>query len=250
MKNQINCTHNPCLKGQIVSEYLNESETLYSLADSCDSCLKELMAFEASLYLSRNSEVISHADKEYNDFQETIDLHKAELMISQEKNNEIPDYLKKYMEISFDRNKDESVNSVIVKMTKKGIKFVDSLIDNLTFIPSLNYVPLTRSIALDDVNARESFIVLEEKLETGIKVTYQVIQKSQSDAFLSIKVESVNPEEIFLQANLRKDGRLLQSIRFNQDNTVNFARLQEGKYNIELSSDKNSKKIDFIILID
>jgi len=238
------CEHAKCLKGKVVAEYLNESSGLFEAVSSCDSCLKELMNFEAGLVIAKaaNLKISMESD---SPFQEALDIHKAEMLLSAETNVPLPQYLQNYMDSSF-AEKEKVNDSIILKITKTGIKYIDSLVENMTLIPSVNYAPAMRSLVADP----ESYIVLEETTATGTKVTYQVIQEATNEAFLSIKVESEDQDDHFQQANLKKSGRFIQSTRFGEDNTVNFSGLKEGKYNLELTSEKSAKIIDLNILID
>ncbi|EQA44232.1 hypothetical protein LEP1GSC050_3586 [Leptospira broomii serovar Hurstbridge str. 5399] len=241
----------PGSESELNQSLFDGKEDVLSGIDKNPELQNELIRMEESLQAGLKaaeesyfeSAARSHA---YTTFQEDLDVSKAELTEGWQI-KAFPEYLKRYVEMELSR-KEQSRESIVVKLGKSGAQLFDSLIQTLQINTRVDYAPAMRSAAAKTPAASE-FIVFEEKVEDDCKFTYQVVQETEETAYLSVKIDCPRPED-FQRVNLSKDGRFILSNQFNSDGITNFAGLREGKYTVEFQGKDLSKSIDLFILLD
>ncbi len=156
----------------------------------------------------------------------------------------LPQYLQKYIDISFETQKSntESV-SFVIKLAKEGLKLLTGGLDpNFTILPKLDSVVRSKEIdATQTVN-------LEEK-QDPFKIQYQITKENEKEVYLSFHFpkEQKNPYE---QVILKRNNRFIYSSQIGGNGIVSFSGLQEGRYLIEFLGKKLSKSIDITVLLD
>ncbi|AYV55783.1 hypothetical protein [Leptospira kmetyi] len=208
----------------------------------------QLIQMEESIQAGINAATLSYLDQashkgKFSDFQEAIDLQKADL--SGYLSKDVPEYLRRYVTLELAR-KSPSKESIVVKLGKSGARIFDSLVESLQINTRVDYAPSMRSALTKDPS---EFVVFEEKVLDNSKFTYQLVQETPETAFLSVKIESPDANS-FQRVNLYKDTRFILSNQFNNEGIANFSGLREGKYTVEFQGKENSKSLDLFILLE
>ncbi|TGL66341.1 hypothetical protein [Leptospira kmetyi] len=208
----------------------------------------QLIQMEESIQAGINAATLSYLDQashkgKFSDFQEAIDLQKADL--SGYLSKDVPEYLRRYVTLELAR-KSPSKESIVVKLGKSGARIFDSLVESLQINTRVDYAPSMRSALTKDPS---EFVVFEEKVLDNSKFTYQLVQETPETAFLSVKIESPEANS-FQRVNLYKDTRFILSNQFNNEGIANFSGLREGKYTVEFQGKENSKSLDLFILLE
>lgn len=174
-----------------------------------------------------------------SEFYETLDIAKANSRISTSKNLELPLYLKNFLDMS--SPKESQADSIILKLSKEGIKIIGNFFQNSIIAPVL----------IPDVSVRnQSFlsnqsVALLESVENG-QILYQLLQETDTEVYLSLKLNAIQAKE-YNQAVLKKDNRFIYSNSINSDGQISFSGLKQGLYNIELIGKTNTKRFDLTV---
>ncbi|RHX92371.1 hypothetical protein [Leptospira stimsonii] len=237
------------------SEINQNNELLLSLlngeasgAEKDKNLQNQLIQMEESIQAGINSATVSYLSQaaqqgKYSEFQEALDLQKADLGGYLTK--DVPEYLKRYVTLELAR-KSPSKESIVVKLGKSGARIFESLVESLQINTRVDYAPSMRSAVTKDPS---EFVVFEEKVLDNSKFTYQLVQETPETAFLSVKIESPDADS-FQRVNLYKDTRFILSNQFNNEGIANFSGLREGKYTVEFQGKDHSKSLDLFILLE
>ncbi|MDX1958452.1 MAG: hypothetical protein SFU98_07760 [Leptospiraceae bacterium] len=226
---------------KFLAEFTSESTTQSDREEFFDL---ELSVVEF-LKKSTDSILFSSEDSRIKDFQEALDLDKAELLDKQEK-SPLPLYLKNFLELSF-QSSPAPRDSLVVKIAKDGLRLASAFFESTQFelMPVLS--PSTRAL---DASIHSAFNLKElEKNDPTKGIVYQVIQENKDEAYLCINFSEVE-ERIYKQVNLRKNNRFIYSGQIDDRGIVSFSGLKEGKYNVEFVGNNSAKVIDLTILVD
>lgn len=242
----------PDQKQSIIQRFLEDQENM--LLDSIDDPLlfQELVGIEetliSSIYASSDS-VLEKNSPGTTYFQEDIDLRTAESRLQGSKKAPVPDYLLRYMNANL--HKPEQKKRLIVRLSQAGVQVFESLKEGLNMKPNLAFSPGLRSAATAPSTANDSgFVVFEETVQNGQRFFYQMVRETAKEVFLSIKIDSENPEENYRQVILRKDGRFILSNKINPEGVVNFGGLTEGEYSVEFLGRDTNKFVDLYLIVD
>ncbi|XDD50059.1 hypothetical protein AB3N59_17105 [Leptospira sp. WS92.C1] len=232
-------------KNELLLSLLNGEE---ATAATDKNLQNQLIQMEESIQAGINSATLSYLNQAsqngtFSEFQEAIDLQKADLSGYLTKN--VPEYLKRYVSLELAR-KTPAKESIVVKLGKSGARIFDSLIESLQINTRVDYAPSMRSALAKDPS---EFVVFEEKILDNSKFTYQLVQETPETAFLSVKIESPDANS-FQRVNLYKDTRFILSNQFNNEGIANFSGLREGKYTVEFQGKDHSKSLDLFILLE
>ncbi|XDD42303.1 hypothetical protein AB3N58_13520 [Leptospira sp. WS60.C2] len=163
-------------------------------------------------------------------------VHKAQLPL--------PEFLKEYTRKNL--LTPEAKDSLIIRLTKSGIRVIDSLIESLQIHESLELAPAMRSASADVRSENTNSVIFEETTKENQKFYYQIVKENAGEVYLSVKAEG-GPG--FQQVNLRRDGRFILSNKINADGSASFSGLIPGSYTIEFVGSNLSKSFDLSILL-
>ncbi|WP_411823742.1 hypothetical protein [Leptospira sp. 'Mane'] len=181
----------------------------------------------------------------FSDFREKLDLAKAEFSLGSGAGNELPEFLKHYT----NENLAQPVrkDSLILRLSNKGIQIIDSLLETVRVSESLEMAPSLRASA-EAASQDTNSVVFEETTTQNQRFYYQIVKETPDEIYLSVKAET-NGEGPFHQVNLKKDGRFILSSKISQEGTASFSGLKPGNYSIEFLAVGRSKSFDLSVLV-
>ncbi|MCB1190408.1 MAG: hypothetical protein H7A23_22055 [Leptospiraceae bacterium] len=248
MKSKIEkCKENECVSDNLEEIFINNPEVAYEKAMNCEKCFEKLALIEKSLFLAFKESHHKYSNDwseggEYSSFQEELDLQKADRAMHNGEEYDLPVYLQKYMESSFQYKK-QAKDSITVKLGKQGLKLINSIFGD-AIIPQIpQVVPAFRTAALLD---NSSCITLQERTNDNNQFIYQIIRENPDEVYLSIKFDNSSPKN-YDHVNLKKNNRFVFSSTVNRDGIVTFSGLKEGAYHIEFVGKYDSKAFDLSI---
>jgi hypothetical protein len=233
------CKNPSCKVNTFDSLHSENISEIYAQAETCDTCFAVVQQWEEGIFHSiANLRDMSLLSKQ-TPFKESLDLDTAERMEALP-TKPLPLYLKNYMEMSFQKEKSTEKDSIVIKIAREGVKFLNAILNDsqLELIPAL--LPSTRSKEKEfeeSLNLKDNDIV------------YQVIKESKDEAYLCININGENKFGYY-QVNLKKNNRFIYSSQVNERGIVSFSGLKDGKYTIEFLGKNSTKTIDLTILID
>lgn len=249
MKSKIEqCKDAECNTEEIDELFVNDPERAYEKALQCEKCYEKISTIERTLFYTLqeyNDTYISNwnEDQEFSSFQEELDIRKAERVMENDNVEfEIPLYIQKYMETSFQYQK-QAKDSIAVKLGKKGLKLINSVFGD-TVLPQMpQLVPAFRTAAALD---NSSCVTLQEKTNDNNQFIYQIIRENPDEVYLSIKFDNSTMKN-YDHVNLKKNNRFVFSSTITRDGIVTFSGLKEGAYHIEFVGRYDSKAFDLSI---
>ncbi len=248
MKSKIEkCRENECISDHIEEIFANDLEMAYEKAMDCEKCFEKLASIETSLFLAFKESYHNYShdlnkNDEYSYFQEELDIQKANHAMNNGEEFELPIYIQKYIESSFQYKK-QAKDSITVKLGKQGLKLINSIFGD-AIIPQLpQVVPAFRTAALLD---NSSCITLQERTNDNNQFIYQIIRENPDEVYLSIKFDNSSPKN-YDHVNLKKNNRFVFSSTVSRDGIVTFSGLKEGAYHIEFVGKYDRKAFDLSI---
>lgn len=184
-------------------------------------------------------------------FQEDLDSLKAESLMKPSQLKPVPEYLLRYVDTNLERP--ERKQSLIVRLSQKGIQVFDSFALGLNLTPNYAISPDLRSAVASGVPSTSNdagFVVFEEKIQNGQKFFYQMVRETPQEVFLSIKLDGEEISDTYRQVILRREGRFILSNKLNSEGIVNFSGLLEGAYSVEFIGGVENKVIDLYLILD
>ncbi|HNC01600.1 MAG TPA: hypothetical protein PLS71_25385, partial [Leptospiraceae bacterium] len=203
--------------------FLNEGQ-LHESALENDTDFQELIQLEESIVNTiqlENEKHLDHILEKDSSFYEDLDIAKANLNITPDRNRPLPLYLKNYMEADFAAQKKEE-DRLVIRFGKAGVKLLGSFFGQTEISPLELSIPSVRN----SINTTPQSISMLEKTDQG-NLVYQVIQENENEAYLSVKFDP-SFVAIYNQVNLRKDNRFIYSSNINSEGIVSFSGLKEG----------------------
>lgn len=176
-------------------------------------------------------------------FAEALALQKAENTVHRAQ-LPFPEFLKVYTRKNL--TAPEKKDSLIIRLSKSGIRVIDSLISSLQIRESLDFAPAMRSASTDVRSNDANSVIFEETTKENQKFYYQIVKENDGEVYLSVKAEGASG---FQQVNLRRDGRFILSNKINLDGSASFSGLIPGSYTIEFVGPNLSKSFDLSILL-
>ncbi len=234
-----------CAKASIKQWYAEGKEISTELLLSCDDCFHEFLACEAAVVSLFPENLIHASNGSHSTLYESLDLEKAEKMLGNSKGHYLPDFLKHYTNENLATP--EKKNYLLVRLSNKGFQVIQSLIDSVRVVETLNLGSSLRS-ATDTISEEHSSVIFEETISQDQTFYYQLIKENSEDVYLSVKAETLSGNP-FKQVNLRKDGRFILSSMVSPEGSASFSGLKAGNYTIEFQGDIHSKSFDLCILL-
>lgn len=171
-----------------------------------------------------------------------LDIAKAEKIMAKEPKYKVPEYLKNYVNMNLN-SKSENSESVVVRIVKEGVRFINSAVDSV-FKAETVLLPAMRSPEKQDLQAVNLYADAD-----GNQITYQLIKESSDEAYLCINFDGTG-SLVYSQVNLKKNNRFIYSEKISQSKAVSFSGLKQGKYNLEFVGAKGTKSVDLTILAE
>jgi hypothetical protein len=244
----------PIDKESILAKLFQNDDTLWANVLDSDESFQELTRLETLLSLASQSSldtILLDSSDSVLQFQEDLDIAKADFSMQSPMQKPLPDFLKRYTDSNL--NKPERKQTLLVRLTESGIQLFDSIKEGLSFSSRFELSPDMRSSATlsSDLNSvGAGFVVFEEKVQNGQKFFYQMVRETQNEVYLSIKMDEIDSGKKFNQVILRKEGRFIQSNRINSEGVVNFSSLSEGDYSVEFLGLGENKIVDLYLIVD
>lgn len=223
---------------EIPEEFLKDENYFQSLVEVEETLVREL--YYASIPDTNNGNA-------YESLLEELDIAKAYLTMKESAMDPLPEHLVRYTELNLEKPEKES--SIVIRLTQKGIQFIDTLTQGLGIrqIPQLS--PTMRSpIGTKKEQEPSGYALLEEKISDDLTIYYQFIQESPGVLFLSIQLGPHSQSSHLRQVILKRNGRFILSSHLNEDGFVNFSGLNEGNYSLEFLTPTNRKVVDLCLL--
>ncbi|MBV6492302.1 MAG: hypothetical protein LDLANPLL_00295 [Turneriella sp.] len=139
----------------------------------------------------------------------------------------------------------QSENSIVIRL-ENGLRLIAGQIKNLYDLTNADAMVQVRTGVSTDTPTTGALQFLTSDPQMG-EVVYHVVKDGKDTVMLTVKLQNYRPRPQFI--NLRRDGRLLQSLPL-RDDFAWFAQLAMGDYEIELTSNGIGvgKKIDIHIV--
>ncbi|TGN18901.1 hypothetical protein [Leptospira idonii] len=230
---------------QIRELFFSEKEIPWEQVFESEENLKEFMACEETLVALFEQNSTFFEKDAYFAFRETLDIAKAELLLDGKHGHPLPDFLKHYTETNLAAP--EKKDTLIVRLSQKGIQLIDSLLESVKIQESFDLAPVLRASA-DTIPQDTNSVIFEETTAENQRFYYQIVKETPEEVYLSVKAET-NQEGRFHQVNLRKDGRFILSSKISLEGTASFSGLKPGNYSIEFLGNGKSKSFDLSVLV-
>ena len=158
-----------------------------------------------------------------------------------------PEYLKKIvMSRLYSEIPRENENTIVVRL-KEGLRLIAGHVKQLYELSNPDAMVAVRG----DLNATQNSATGALQFMTQEKdhgeLYYQIVKDGRESVMLTVKLQNYRPRPKFI--NLRKEGRLLQSVPLKEDFAW-FSQLGIGDYEVELknSSSMPGTKVDIHIV--
>ncbi len=247
--------NSPINQESILAKLFLNDETLWANVLDSDESFRNLTRSETLLSLASQTSLDSllhDSTDSILQFQEDLDIAKANLAMQSPIQKPLPDFLKRYTESNL--SKPVRKQTLLVRLTESGIQLFDSIKEGMSLSSRFELSPELRSsvaaLGSDANSVGAGFVVFEEKVQNGQKFFYQMVRETQNEVYLSIKMDQEDSAKKFGQVVLRKEGRFIQSNRINSEGVVNFSSLSEGDYSVEFLGMGENKIVDLYLIVD
>ncbi|HRP68290.1 MAG TPA: hypothetical protein PLY93_02040, partial [Turneriella sp.] len=129
----------------------------------------------------------------------------------------------------------------------EGLRLIAGHVRNLYDLANTDQMVAVRGAIDTAVAPTGALQFMTTEANNSGELIYQVVKDGKDTVMLTVKLQNYRPRPQFI--NLRRDGRLLQSLPLHEDFAW-FAQLTLGEYELELlnNSLNNGKKIDIHIV--
>lgn len=199
----------------------------------CDDCMEKILNHRSDLHFIFNNEgnyQMSSADA--TDISWQINLFE-----SVSSGNQLPSHLQEYVTSNL-LSPRPNAESIVVKLYKKGVQLLES------HFPMEGYSP--ERIPMPQV--RNGVVGESLKLRDNLSgISYHLVGEGENSLYLSIRLE--NAQSRFDELSVRKNNRLIHSMKIDKTGTADISGLVGGEYTITLHG-TDTKQLKIQILDD